>query len=69
MLSLISRNAGKAYSTMRQKSVLENEYKEEGERVREWSSDKSIRRHLNGLLGEVLLKVSAATTKSSKLRA
>ena len=69
MLSLILRNAGKAYSTMRQKSVLKNEYEEEGERVKEWSSDKSIRRHLNGLLGEVLLKVSAATTKSSKLRA
>ena len=49
---------------MRQKSVLKNEYNEEGERVKEWSSDKSIRRHLNGLLGEVLLKVSAATTKA-----
>ena len=59
MLSLISRNAGKAYSTMRQKSVLKNEYEEEGERVKEWSSDKSICRHLNGLL-----EGGAATTKA-----
>ena len=37
---------------MRQKSVLKNEYKGEGEKVKERSSEKSIRRHLNGLFGE-----------------
>lgn len=40
---------------MRQKSVLKNEYEEEEERVKEWNSDKSIRRHLNGLLGVLTL--------------
>ena len=67
MFSLISRNAGKAYSTMRQKSVLENEYKEEGERFREWSSDKSIHRHLNGLLRGGLTQSLCCDNKSLKL--
>ena len=66
MLSLIS-NASKAYSTMRQKSVLKNEYKGEGERVKERSSEKSIRRHLNGLLGGSLTQGFHCDNKSLKL--